>query len=264
MLTSRAKNGDSGEKTAVSLGKSFTPCYTLKSTEERIAPSPHPGGHSPLDPLSNLPERATPSTKRFHEDLAAQAELASTKPLADVSASNFNAVFYPGGRGPMWDMPNNTASIALIEAFIKDDKPVVAICHGPIALVNVRGKNCDYLVRGKRVAGFSNDEEKPRGLNQILPLLPEKKVEGKGRYTPNPQNYPPHTHGQPHYHTPQNPLSPPPTTNAPQKSRRTPRKTRHSIRYSTNAPPPHIPGALSRRVCSRENVHASHLTRRGH
>lgn len=92
-------------------------------------------------------------TKRFRRDSAAQVELANTKKLADVSADDFDAVFYPGGHGPMWDMPDNATSIALIEAFVKADKPVGAVCHASVALVNARGKDGAYLVKGKHVTG---------------------------------------------------------------------------------------------------------------
>ena len=131
------------------------------------------GGQPPLDPKSDLPENQTKLTKRFRADTAAQVELAQTKKLADVSADDFDAVFYPGGHGPMWEVPDNATSIALIEAFVKADKPVGAVCHAPVALVNVRGKDGEYLVKGKRVTGFTNAEEEAVGLTAVVPFLLE-------------------------------------------------------------------------------------------
>jgi putative intracellular protease/amidase len=129
------------------------------------------GGQPPLDPKSDLPENQTETTKRFRADAAAQAQLANTKKLADVSADDFGALFYPGGHGPMWDMPDNATSIALIEAFVKADKPVGAVCHAPVAFVDVRGKDGEYLVKGKRVTGFTNTEEVAVGLDHVVPFL---------------------------------------------------------------------------------------------
>jgi putative intracellular protease/amidase len=207
VLTSHDKLGDSGKKTGFWLEEFTTPYYALKDAGAEVALASPKGGQPPMDPLSDLPERATLSTERFHADRAAQAELASTKPLADVSANNIDAVFYPVGHGPMWDMPNNTAFIALIEALIKDDKPVAAICHGPIALVNVRGKDCDYLVRGKHVAGFSNDEEDTGGLTKFVPYLLEDMLRERGAIYSKTEKYTPHIQVDGRLITGQNPAS---------------------------------------------------------
>ena len=138
------------------------------------------GGQPPLDPKSDLPENQTETTKRFRADAAAQAQLANTKKLADVSADDFGAVFYPGGHGPIWDMPDNATSIALIEAFVKADKPVGAVCHAPVAFVNVRGKDGEYLAKGKRVTGFTNTEEVAVGLDHVVPFLLEDRLKERG------------------------------------------------------------------------------------
>jgi putative intracellular protease/amidase len=138
------------------------------------------GGPPPLDPKSELPEFQTDATKRFSEDPAAQARLANTRKLADVSADDFDAVFYPGGHGPMWDMPDNATSISLIEAFVSADKPVAAVCHGPVMLVNVRGKDGEFFVKGKHVTGFSNSEEDAVGLSNVVPFLLEDKLKERG------------------------------------------------------------------------------------
>ncbi|MDN4882367.1 DJ-1/PfpI family protein, partial [Escherichia coli] len=84
---------------------------------------------------------------------------ANTYRLDQVSAEDFDAVFYPGGHGPLWDLVDNPSSIALIESFVKADKPVAAVCHAPAALTEVRGMDGEYLVKGKRVTGFTNGEE---------------------------------------------------------------------------------------------------------
>ena len=171
VLTSHDQLGDTGKKTGFWLEELAAPYYVLKGAGASITLASPKGAQPPLDPKSDLPENQTELTKRFRTDTAAQGELANTKKLADVSADDFDAVFYPGGHGPMWDMPDNATSIVLIEAFVKANKPVGAVCHAPVALVNARGKDGEYLVKGKRVTGFTNEEEKAVSLTAVVPFL---------------------------------------------------------------------------------------------
>jgi putative intracellular protease/amidase len=180
VLTSHDQLGDTGKKTGFWLEEFAAPYYVLKDAGAAITVASPKGGLPPLDPKSEVPEFQTELTQRFRTDTAAQAELANTKKLADMSADDFDAVFYPGGHGPMWDMPDNATSIALIEAFVKSDKPVGAVCHAPVALVNVRGKDGEYLVKGKRVTGFTNAEEEAVGLTAIVPFLLEDRLKERG------------------------------------------------------------------------------------
>jgi putative intracellular protease/amidase len=180
VLTSHDQLGNTGKKTGFWLEEFAAPYYILKDAGAAITLASPKGGQPPLDPKSDLPENLTELTKRFRADKAAQAELASTKKLADVSAADFDAVFYPGGHGPMWDMPDNRASIALIEAFVKAGKPVGAVCHAPAALVNVRGIDGGYLIKSKRVTGFTNTEEEAVGLSNVVPFLLEDRLKERG------------------------------------------------------------------------------------
>lgn len=180
VLTSHDRLGDTGKKTGFWLEEFAAPYYVLKDAGVELTLASPKGGQPPLDPKSDLPENQTETTKRFRADAAAQAQLANTKKLADVSADDFGAVFYPGGHGPMWDMPDNATSIALIEAFVKADKPVGAVCHAPVAFVNVRGKDGEYLVKGKRVTGFTNTEEAAVGLDHVVPFLLEDRLKERG------------------------------------------------------------------------------------
>ncbi|MGZ3357337.1 MAG: type 1 glutamine amidotransferase domain-containing protein, partial [Isosphaeraceae bacterium] len=156
------------------------PYYVFKDAGATITLASPKGGQPPLDPKSNLPENLTELTKRFRTDNAAQAQLAHTKKLAEVSADDFDAVFYPGGHGPVWDMPDNATSIALIEAFVKAEKPVAAVCHAPAAFINVRGKDGEYLIKGKRVTGFTNAEERVVGLSAVVPFRLEDRLKERG------------------------------------------------------------------------------------
>lgn len=180
VLTSHDQLGNTGKKTGFWLEEFAAPYYVLKDAGAAVTLASPKGGQPPLDPKSDLPENQTQLTQRFRTDTAAQAELAHTKKLADMSADDFDGVFYPGGHGPMWDMPENAASIALIEAFVKADKPVAAVCHAPVALVNVRGKDGEYLVKGKHVAGFTNAEEEAVNLTAVVPFLLEDRLKERG------------------------------------------------------------------------------------
>jgi putative intracellular protease/amidase len=180
VLTSHDQLGDTGKKTGFWLEEFAAPYYLLKDAGAAITLASPKGGQPPLDPKSDLPENQTQLTQRFRTDTDAQAELAHTKKLADVSADDFDAVFYPGGHGPMWDMPDNEISIALIEAFVKAGKPIAAVCHAPVALVNVRGTDDEYLIKGKRVTGFANTEEEAVGLTAVVPFLLEDRLKERG------------------------------------------------------------------------------------
>jgi putative intracellular protease/amidase len=207
VITSHDQLGDTGEKTGFWLEEFVAPYYVLKDAGAEITLASPKGGQPPLDPKSDLPENQTELTKRFRTDTAAQAELANTKRLADVSADDFDAVFYPGGHGPMWDLSDNAASIALIEAFVKADKPVGAVCHAPVAFVNARGKEGEYLVKGKRVTGFSNAEEEAVGLTAVVPFLLEDRLKERGSVYSKGTNWAPYVQVDGKLVTGQNPAS---------------------------------------------------------
>lgn len=180
VLTSHDKLGNTGEKTGFWLEEFAAPYYALRDAGAELTLASPAGGQPPLDPRSDAPEAQTDATTRFHQDSDAQAQLAHTSKLADVSASDFDAVFYPGGHGPMWDLPDNPESIALVEAFVRDGKPVAAVCHGPAALTNVRRPDGAYLVAGKNVTGFANSEEDAVGLSNVVPFLLENRLRERG------------------------------------------------------------------------------------
>jgi putative intracellular protease/amidase len=180
VLTSHDQLGATEEKNGFWLEEFAAPYYILKDAGASLTLASPKGGQPPLDPKSDLPENQTESTKRFLADTSAQLELANTTKLADVSANDFDAIFFPGGHGPMWDLPDNPASIALIEDFVEADKPVAAVCHAPVALINVRDSNGEFLVKGKNVTGFCNNEEKAVGLTDVVPFLLEDVLKERG------------------------------------------------------------------------------------
>lgn len=180
VLTSHDQLGDTGKKTGFWLEEFAAPFYVLKDAGAEITLASPKGGQPPLDPKSDEPDAQTDATRRFKDDEAAKAQLASTRPLADIRAENFDAVFYPGGHGPMWDLAEDRASIALIEAFAAADKPIGAVCHAPAALRHVKTKDGDFLVKGRKVTGFSNTEEEGVGLTDVVPFLLEDVLKANG------------------------------------------------------------------------------------
>lgn len=207
VLTYHDQLGDTGKKTGFWLEEFAAPYYVLKDSGATITLATPKGGQPPLDPKSELPENQTELTKRFRQDPSAQDELANTRKLAEVSADDFDAIFYPGGHGPMWDMPDNATSIALIEAFVKANKPVGAVCHAPVALVNVRSRDGDYLVKGKRVTGFTNAEEEAVGLTSVVPFLLEDRLKERGGIYSKAANWVPYVQVDGKLVTGQNPAS---------------------------------------------------------
>ncbi|MCV2884527.1 type 1 glutamine amidotransferase domain-containing protein [Aestuariibacter sp. AA17] len=180
VLTSHEELGDTGEKTGFWLEEFAAPYYRLLDAGANITLVSVKGGQPPLDPKSDSDDAQTDDTQRFKNDESAQAHLANTATLSSVSADEFDAVFYPGGHGPLWDLTNNADSIALIESFIAANKPVASVCHAPVVLLNATAPNGDALVKGKQVTGFSNSEEEGVGLTDVVPFLLEDALKAKG------------------------------------------------------------------------------------
>jgi putative intracellular protease/amidase len=180
VLTSHDQLGDTGRKTGFWLEELAAPYYAFRDAGAEVVLASPKGGQSPVDPKSSEPSFQTDLTRRFEADTAAKAQLASTLRLDSVSQAEFDAVFYPGGHGPLWDLAEDKASIGLIESFVAADKPVALVCHAPGALRHVMAPDGKPLVEGKKVAGFTNTEEEGMGLTEIVPFLVEDELKAKG------------------------------------------------------------------------------------
>jgi putative intracellular protease/amidase len=179
VLTSHDTLGNTGRKTGFWLEEFVAPYYTFLDGGAAGTVASPKGGQPPLDPVSDTPEGQTDLTRRFKRDTAAQAVLANTVKLSDMKASDYDAVFYPGGHGPMWDLAEDPHSIALIESFYNSGKPVAAICHAPGVLRHVTFQG-QPIVKGKRVAGFTNSEEEAVSLTKVVPFLVEDELKRLG------------------------------------------------------------------------------------
>lgn len=180
VLTSHDQLGNTGAKTGFWLEEFAAPYYVFKDAGALITLVSPLGGQPPLDPKSDDPASQTEATHRFKADAAAQALLTTTGKLSEVSAQDFDAVFYPGGHGPLWDLAEDAASIALIEAMLAAGKPVATVCHAPGVLRHPRGADGQSVVFGKSVTGFTNTEEAAVGLTDIVPFLVEDMLRQNG------------------------------------------------------------------------------------
>jgi putative intracellular protease/amidase len=180
VLTSHDRLGDTGKKTGFWLEEFAAPYYVFKDAGATLTLASPKGGQPPLDPKSDEPDAQTDATRRFRSDPAAQQALANTVKLSGVSAENFDAVFYPGGHGPLWDLAEDADSIRLIETMAASGKPVAAVCHAPGVLRRVKGPDGAPLVKGKRVTGFANTEEAAVGLTDVVPFLVEDVLKQNG------------------------------------------------------------------------------------
>lgn len=180
VLTSHDQLGDTGAKTGFWLEEFAAPYYSLLDAGAELTLASPAGGQPPLDPKSSQPDAQTDATRRFDADSAAQSALANTAKLAEVSADGFDAVFYPGGHGPLWDLFSDANSIELIGGFVAQGKPVAAVCHAPAVLLNVLDADGQPLVAGKQVTGFSNSEEDAVGLTDVVPYLLEDRLNQLG------------------------------------------------------------------------------------
>jgi putative intracellular protease/amidase len=180
VLTSHDELGSTGEKTGFWIEEFAAPYYLLKDKGVEITLVSPKGGQPPIDPKSELPDFQTPATVRFNGDKETQEVLSKTLKLASVNQADYDAVFYPGGHGPLWDLAEDEYSTSLIESFIKNDKPVSAVCHAPAVFKNTKNADGTPLVNGKKVTGFSNTEEEAVQLTDVVPFLVENMLKENG------------------------------------------------------------------------------------
>lgn len=207
VLTSHDTLGDTGKKTGFWVEEFASPYYTLLDKGVNITIATPKGGAAPIDPSSDTPDAATEATERFNKDTEAKEKIANTKVLADMNPDDFDAVFYPGGHGPLWDLATDATSIALIEKFNSQNKPMAFVCHAPAVLMDVKNADGTRLVKGKKVTGFSNAEEAAVGLTEVVPILVEDMLIEHGAFYSNADKWAPYALQDGHLITGQNPAS---------------------------------------------------------
>jgi putative intracellular protease/amidase len=179
VLTSHDQLGNTGKKTGFWLEEFAAPYYVFTDAGVEVTLASPKGGQAPIDPRSDDPNNQTEAMTRFKNDPATQKVLANTVKLDEVSADDYDTVFYSGGHGPMWDLVDNDTSIALIEAFYNSGKPVAAVCHAPAVFHKVTYQG-QPIVKGKRITGFTNTEEEAVQMTKVVPFLVEDELRRLG------------------------------------------------------------------------------------
>lgn len=182
VLTSHHELGNTGEKTGFWIEEFTTPYYVLADAGADIVIASPKGGQPPVDPKSELADAQTPSTERFYKDNVLIDKVAHSLKLSDVKQDDYDAVFYAGGHGPLWDLATDKTSIKLIEEFYNHQKPIAFVCHAPAALINTKAENGQPLVKGKHLTSFSNTEEEAVKLTKIVPFLLEDELKKHGAH----------------------------------------------------------------------------------
>ncbi|CAB3695854.1 Protein/nucleic acid deglycase HchA [Achromobacter mucicolens] len=192
VLTSHDTLGNTGRKTGFWLEEFAAPYYAFLDAGAKLTLASPLGGQPPLDPKSDDPDAQTDDTRRFKQDTDAQRVLASTRRLSEVQASDYDAVFYPGGHGPLWDLAEDNNSVALIETMLAAGKPVSAVCHAPGVLRHAKTADGKPLVQGRQVTGFSNAEEAAVQLTDVVPFLVEDELKKLGGLYSSGPDWQPH------------------------------------------------------------------------
>ena len=180
VLTSHDKLGDTGKKTGFWLEEFAAPYYVLSDAGATITLASPMGGQPPIDPTSDASDAQTDDTRRFKDDAATQAALAATVKLSAVDLNTFDAVFYPGGHGPLWDLAEDPVNIRLVEYFASGGRPIAAVCHAPAIFRHTKGTDGKPFVSGRHVTGFTNTEEAAAGLTGVVPFLVEDMLVANG------------------------------------------------------------------------------------
>ncbi len=206
-MTSHDTLGNTGEKTGFWIEEFAAPYYKLKEKGFAITIASPKGGQAPIDPKSELPDFQTPATKKYNKDTVTQNEIANTLPLQSINAEDYDAVFYPGGHGPLWDLAEDKTSIALIESFNTQNKPIAAVCHAPAVFRHTKNSDGTPLVQDKKVTGFSNTEEEAVQLTTIVPFLVEDMLQENGGMYSKKEDWHPYAVEDGNIITGQNPAS---------------------------------------------------------
>lgn len=212
VLTSHDTLGNTGRKTGFWLEELAAPYYVFKDAGAEIVLASPQGGQPPLDPKSNEPGSQTDETRRFEADEEATSLLSNTARLDAVDPGDYDAVFYPGGHGPLWDLAEDRISIRLIEATLGAGKPVALVCHAPGVLRRAKAPDGKPLVEGRKVTGFTNTEEEAVGLTEVVPFLVEDELKRNGGHFSKAGDFEPYVLSDGLLITGQNPASSGPTT----------------------------------------------------
>ena len=180
VVTSQATMGATSRPTGLWIEELAAPWFAFRDAGAQMTLASPRGGPAPTDPTGDAISPVPLSVARFRADAAATVALAATRPLSSIDAAAFDGIFYVGGMGPMWDLAEDRASIALIEAAAAAGQPLALVCHGPAALVNARAADGRPLVAGRALTAFSRAEDEAAGLIPFAPFVLEDRLRALG------------------------------------------------------------------------------------
>ena len=166
-LTSHNQKGNSGQATGFYLAEASHPWAVLKSAGFEIDFVSPKGGQPPMDGV----DMEDAINRRFLEDSDVTKKMRNTPTPAQLNAADYAAIFFVGGHGTMWDFPDDESLAQLATTIYENGGILSAVCHGPAALINLKLANGDYLVKGKKVAAFTDDEERAVKLDTVVPFM---------------------------------------------------------------------------------------------
>lgn len=189
VLTSHSEFGDTGNATGFWLEELASPYYAFKEAGLKVSLASPKGGKPPIDPTSMLPDNMTEAAHKFLSDQQAVDLLNETVELEEIKANEYDAVFYPGGHGPLWDLAQSQTSQTLINDFHEQNKPIAAVCHGLAALLHVKNSSGTYLISGSEITGFTDQEEEQAGATLYVPFSVEQKAIEYGAFFKKADNW---------------------------------------------------------------------------
>jgi putative intracellular protease/amidase len=208
VVTSNNKMGDSGKPTGIWVEELAVPYYQFLDAGVAVMIASPLGGAVPFDPSSVAATgKNSPQVERFLADAAAQKAVQTTQMVATLDPTVFDAVFFPGGHGTMWDLPNDPAVTKLVETQFATNKIVAAVCHGPAGLVSAKRADGKSIFSGKKVSAFTDAEEVAAGLMDVVPFTLESKIKELGGLFEGVANWQPYAVRDGNLITGQNPKS---------------------------------------------------------
>lgn len=181
IVTSHATLGSTGKATGLWAEELAVPYYALTDAGAQVTLATPTGGRAPIDPGSIKPAgQNEPVVERFLADGALQARMADTPRASDFDGASFDAVFFPGGHGTMWDLPHDLGVTLAVEQAFAAGKLIASVCHGAAGLVSAKRPDGHPVVEGRKVSGFTNAEEVEVGLEKVVPFLLESRLRELG------------------------------------------------------------------------------------
>jgi putative intracellular protease/amidase len=175
MVLTNTDKMDKEHQTGLWLSEFAEPYVEFTSRGYSVSVASIKGGRVPVDPRSTSEGEMPPD-----EWEGAIRELESTLVLSQLNVNDFNGIFLPGGHGTMFDLPGNSALQEVLAHFAENGKLIGAVCHGPAGFVDVKLSSGKYLVEGKRITGFTNEEEQQMDMDSLVPFLMESKLRENG------------------------------------------------------------------------------------